>query len=150
MKGDRKKFKDTKVGQWLRNHAPSILDGVSELTPDAGLLSVVASAVRGNDGISEELKMEFQKLTLEAEADAQAQVTARWVADTKTAYWLPNNIRPISMMVLMVSTLTFIALDSYGENAFTLGEGQLDLLQYLGMTVFGAYFAGRSYEKIKR
>lgn len=148
MKDDKKKFKDTKVGQWLQTKAPAVLDGVSELTPDAGLLGVVADALRGQQ-MPEEDMLEFEKLAKEAEMEAQRQVTARWEADTKTAYWLPNNIRPVSMITLMVSTLVFIALDSFDEVPFTLSEGHLDLLQYLGMTVFGAYFAGRSWEKTR-
>ena len=149
MKEGKKKFKDTKVGAWLAQHAPSILDGVSELTPDAGLLSVVADAVRGRQ-LPEEDLMEFERLKVEAEKSFQDNVTRRWEADTKTNYWLPNNIRPVTLATLTLVTLTFIGIDAADGVGFTLGEGHLDLLQYLTMTAFGAYFAGRSYEKTKK
>ena len=110
MKKDKKKFKETKVGGWLRQHAPSVLEGVSSLTPDAGLLKVVAQAVRGGDA-SEEAKLEFERLLVEAEADAQLQVTRRWEADARNSYWLPNNIRPITLSVLLVAVLGFITAD---------------------------------------
>jgi len=38
---DRKKLKDTKVGQWLKDKAPQVLDTVGELLPDQGALGVV-------------------------------------------------------------------------------------------------------------
>lgn len=149
MKEEKKKFKDTKVGAWLRKHAPSILAGVSELTPDAGLLKVVAQAVQG-ETIDPADRLEFERLVADAEAEAQRQVTARWEADTKTSFWLPNNIRPMTLIVLLVAILGFILADGINGLGFELSTGHLDLLQYLAMTVFGAYFAGRSWEKTKQ
>ena len=149
MAGDKKKFKDTKVGGWLQKHAPAILDGVSDLTPDAGLLGVVADAVRGKE-VDPAAMLEFERLLQEAEADAQAHVTRRWEADTKTSFWLPNNIRPVTLITLLVAILGFITADGITGLGFELGEGHLNLLQYLAMTVFGAYFAGRSWEKTKK
>lgn len=149
MKEEKKKFRDTKVGGWLRKHAPSILAGVSDLTPDAGLLNVVAKAIQGEE-IDPKDRLEFQRLLEEAEAAAQEQVTRRWEADAKTSFWLPNNIRPLTLAVLLVAILAFITADGIEGLGFTLGEGHLDLLQYLAMTVFGAYFAARSWDKTKQ
>lgn len=148
MKHDKKRFKETKVGGWLRKHAPSVLEGVSDLVPDAGLLDVVAKAVRGGD-VAPEDRLEFERLVADAQAEAQRQVTARWEADTKTSFWLPNNIRPVTLIVLLIAIICFITVDGITELRFELKEGHLDLLQYLAMTVFGAYFAGRSLEKTK-
>lgn len=146
MSGEKKKFKDTKVGGWLRKNAPAVLETVSDLTPDAGLLDLVAQVVRGSE-MDAATKLEFEKLLIEAEADAQQQVTRRWEADTKTRYWLPNNIRPVTLVVMLAAIIGFILADGIDGWGFTLRDGHLDLLQYLAMTVFGAYFAGRSWEK---
>ena len=67
-----------------------------------------------------------------------------------SSQWLPNNIRPMMLLTLTLTTLAFIGIDAADGAGFTLGEGHLDLLQYLTMTAFGAYFAGRSYEKTKK
>jgi len=149
MSKDRKKFKDTRVGKFLKDKGPDILSGVGDLVPDAGLLSVVAKAVSGSN-MSAADKLEFERLANEFEIELQLQVTRRWEADTKAKYWLPNNIRPITLVTLTVVTLTFIGVDAAGGVDFTLGEGHLDLLQYLTMTAFAAYFSGRSLEKLKK
>lgn len=146
---DKKKFKDTKVGKFLADKAPDIISGVGDLIPDAGILSVVAKAVGGSD-MSAEDKLEFERLAAGFQLELQRQVTARWEADATTKFWLPNNIRPLTLIALTVVTLTFIGIDAAGGIDFTLGEGHLDLLQYLTMTAFGAYFAGRSVEKIRK
>ena len=146
---EKKKFKDTRVGKFLTDKAPDIISGVGDLIPDAGILSVVAKAVGGSD-MSAEDKLEFERLAAEFQLELQRQVTARWEADAATKFWLPNNIRPLTLIALTVVTLSFIGIDAAGGIDFTLGEGHLDLLQYLTMTAFGAYFAGRSIEKTKK
>ena len=146
---DKKKFKDTKVGKFLTDKAPDIISGVGDLIPDAGILSVVAKAVGGSD-MSAEDKLEFERLAAGFQLELQRQVTARWEADAATKFWLPNNIRPLTLIALTVVTLTFIGLDAADGVQFQLSAGHLELLQYLTMTAFGAYFAGRSFEKTKK
>ncbi len=149
MKTEKKRFKDTRVGKFLQDKAPDILDGVGGLVPDGGILSVVAKAINGSDLPAED-KLEFARLANQLEVDLQQQVTRRWEADAAGRYWLPNNIRPMTLIALTVVTLTFIGIDAYGGADFDLADGHLDLLQYLTMTTFGAYFAGRSWEKAKK
>ena len=62
---DKKKFKDTKVGGWLTNNAPDILETVSDLTPDGGVLDAVAGLIRGKEDMPAELKMEFERMYIE-------------------------------------------------------------------------------------
>ncbi len=149
MNSDKKRFKDTKVGRFLQDKAPDIIAGVGGLVPDGGLLGVVAQAVKGSD-MSDEDKVEYKRLSDAFALEMQRQVTARWEADTNTKHWLPNNIRPITLLSLTVVTLSFIGIDAYGGADFDLKEGHTDLLQYLTMTAFSAYFAGRSWEKSKQ
>ena len=91
---------------------------------------------------------EINKVFLDAEAKIQEQVTARWNADMASDSWLSKNIRPLVMIFLVVSTVLLIFVDA-GVIKFTVKESWVDLLQLVLITVIGAYFGGRSVEKIK-
>ena len=147
---DRKKFKDTKVGSWLSEKAPDILETVSDFTPDGGVLDAVAGLIRGKEDMPAELKMEFEKMYIEERLALEEGVTRRWEADTQTRYWLPNNIRPLTVAVLLGAIVLFAAADSIEALKWTTPNHWTDLLTTIGMTVFGAYFGGRSWEKIKK
>jgi hypothetical protein len=62
--------------------------------------------------------------------------------------WLSKNIRPLVMIFLVVSTVLLIFVDA-GAIKFAVKESWVDLLQLVLITVIGAYFGGRSVEKIK-
>ena len=93
-------------------------------------------------------KKELKKIVVDAEASAQEQVTRRWESDSK-AGWLPANIRPLTLAFL---TIVFVIISFSSGN---IGSFQLDpmfspIYTNLLMVVYGAYFAGRSIEKIKK
>ena len=94
------------------------------------------------------LKNEIQKALLDAESKAQEQVTRRWEADMKSDSWLSKNIRPMTLIFLTVSTVLIIFMDA-GLLKFEVKDSYVDLLQLVLITVIGAYFGGRSLEKVK-
>lgn len=149
MSEERKKFKDTKVGQWLTKTAPHIVEDVADIAPGAGLLRTVARLVAGDGMMTPEDKMEFARLAAQEEMAAQEQVTRRWEADAASDVKLAKYIRPVTLIAL---TLFFMILTVWDglSTAFMPPENYIDLLQFLMMTVFGAYFAGRTFEKIKK
>ena len=51
-----KKFKDTKLGAFLGNAAPHILDVAGDLLPDAGVLGMVKNLIEKDDKIDPEVK----------------------------------------------------------------------------------------------
>lgn len=53
---DRKKFKETKVGIFIKDKAPEILDTVGDLLPDAGVLGVVKNLINISDKFTPEEK----------------------------------------------------------------------------------------------
>jgi hypothetical protein len=53
---DRKKFKETKVGIFIKDKAPEILDTVGDLLPDAGVLGVVKNLINMSDKFTPEEK----------------------------------------------------------------------------------------------
>tara|TARA_R110000824_G_scaffold46047_10_gene132702 strand:- start:2531 stop:2983 length:453 start_codon:yes stop_codon:yes gene_type:complete len=91
---------------------------------------------------------EINKVFLDAESKIQQEVSARWNADMASDSWLSKNIRPLVMIFLVVSTVLLIFVDA-GIIKFVVKESWVDLLQLVLITVIGAYFGGRSVEKIK-
>ena len=91
---------------------------------------------------------EINKVFLDFEAQIQKEVSARWNADMASDSWLSKNIRPLVMIFLVVSTVLLIFVDA-GVITFAVKESWVDLLQLVLITVIGAYFGGRSVEKIK-
>lgn len=52
----RKKFKDTKVGKFLAEKAPKILQTVGDILPDKGALGIVKNLINLSDDLSHEDK----------------------------------------------------------------------------------------------
>jgi hypothetical protein len=63
--------------------------------------------------------------------------------------WLSKSIRPLVLAWLVICTTLLIFIDA-GVIMFTVEDKWVDLLQLVLITVIGAYFGGRSYEKIKK
>jgi cation transport ATPase len=94
-------------------------------------------------------QQKIEEVLLKAESQAQEQVTRRWEADMKSDNWLSKNIRPLICIFL---TVIFVVLSMFDGNAggFTIQQPYVPIYQTLLITVYGAYFAGRSIEKIKK
>ena len=142
---DRKKIKDTKLGKWLAEKAPGILEVVGELLPDRGALGVVKNLIDKDDSVD---PVEAQRV-IDAEVRFQENVTERWKADMGSDVKLAKLIRPLTLIALMVMFMLTMTADSIDGWPFDVKDSYVDLLQILMMTAFGAYFAGRSIEKVK-
>ncbi len=96
-----------------------------------------------------EAKQKIQEILEQADKEAQQQVTERWKHDMQSDSWLSKNIRP---MVLIYLTVIFTALcftdGNIGE--FQIAEAYIPIFQTLLVTVYGAYFVGRSWEKSRK
>jgi len=96
-----------------------------------------------------EAKKKIKEITLSFEAELQKEVSKRWEQDMNSDSWLSKNIRPLTLIFLVFSTVLLIFIDSEMIN-FKVQDQWIDLLQIILITIIGAYFGGRSYEKIKR
>ena len=94
-------------------------------------------------------KKAIKEVMMKAESQAQEQVTRRWEADMKSDNWLSKNIRPLICIFL---TAMFVVISIFDGNAggFEIAPAYIPIYQTLLITVYGAYFAGRSIEKIKK
>ena len=96
-----------------------------------------------------EAKRKIKEITLNFETELQKEVSKRWEQDMNSDSWLSKNIRPLTLIFLVFCTIILIFIDS-GKIDFKVQDHWIDLLQIILITIIGAYFGGRSYEKIKR
>jgi hypothetical protein len=143
---DKKRIKDTKLGKWLAEKAPGILEVVGELLPDSGALGVVKNLIDKDNSVD---PVEAQRV-IDAEVRFQENVTERWKADMGSDVKLAKLIRPLTLIALMVMFMLTMTADSIDGWPFDVKDSYVDLLQILMMTAFGAYFAGRSIEKVNK
>ena len=146
----KKKFKDTKVGQFLTKVAPNILGTVGSVIPDAGVLGLVKNLISKEPDIiiSPQDKETALKL-LEQDIIEMQEVSKRWDSDMKSDSWLSKNTRPISLIFLTVMSIAFIWVDSHEHLSFTVEQEWISLLKTLTTTVYVAYFGSRGAEKWK-
>jgi len=136
--------------QWKLNNmnvlSKIFSSGASELVKSVG-------GVLDNLTTSKEEKLEaerkIQDLIANHEVEMEKNITERWKMDMQSDSWLSKNIRPLVLVFLVISTVLMIFIDA-GTIAFEVEDKWTDLLQIVLITVIGAYFGGRSLEKVKK
>ena len=118
-----------------------------------------ADLVKGVGGViddlhtSKEEKLEaeqkIKELIANYEIEMEKNITDRWKADMNSDSWLSKNIRPLVLAFLVVCTVLMIFIDA-GSINFVVEQKWTDLLQLVLITVIGADFGGRSFEKAKK
>lgn len=140
------KIKDTKLGAWLKGKAPNVLDTVGDLLPDKGGLGIVKNLLKKEPGIDPA----EAKAKIDAEIQFQKNVTERWQADMSSDIKLAKLIRPVMLIVLISVFVATMVFDSLDNQPFNVKDSYVSLLEILMLTVFGAYFAGRTVEKTRK
>ena len=96
-----------------------------------------------------EAERKIKELISNHEVEMEKNITERWKMDMQSDSWLSKNIRPLVLVFLVVSTVLMIFIDA-GTITFVVEDKWTDLLQLVLITVIGAYFGGRSLEKVKK
>ena len=118
-----------------------------------------AELVKGVGGVIDNLhtskeeklaaEQKVKELIANYEIEMEKNITARWEVDLKSDSWLSKNVRPMVLIFLIVCTMLLIFIDA-GAIKFDVKDTWVDLLQLVLITVIGAYFGGRSLEKVKK
>ena len=118
-----------------------------------------ADLVKGIGGVIDDLhtskeeklaaELKIKQLISDYEIEMEKNITSRWEADQKSDSWLSKNVRPMVLIFLIVCTMLLIFIDA-GAIKFNVKDSYVDLLQLVLITVIGAYFGGRSFEKTKK
>ena len=102
---------------------------------------------------SEEEKLDAERKVKELVSSYQStlekEISSRWNADMNSDSWLSKNVRPLVLVFLVIATVLMIFIDA-GTISFNVEDKWTDLLQLVLITGIGAYFGGRSLEKVKK
>jgi uncharacterized membrane protein (DUF106 family) len=93
------------------------------------------------------LKMQQEGRLAELNADnIEAQeLTKRAQADMGSDSWLSKNIRPMTLIFILITYTTFAMMSAYGIDT---NQKYVELLGQWGMLIMSFYFGGRTLEKI--
>lgn len=86
---------------------------------------------------------DFKKI--EADIVEQQELTKRQQADMLSDSWLSKNIRPMTLIAILLGYFIFAMMSAYGMNAH---QAYVELLGQWGMLIMSFYFGGRTLEKI--
>ena len=127
------------LGNLLSGGAAELVKGVGSVIDDLN--------TSGEEKLEAERKI--KELMANYEVEMEKNITSRWEADLKSDSWLSKNVRPLTLVFLIVCTMLLIFIDAGALN-FEVKSSWVDLLQLVLITVIGAYFGGRSLEKVKK
>ena len=150
---DKKKFKDTAVGKFIKEKAPQVLDAVGDVLPDKGVFGIVKNIISKDDSIPQEVKQEMmQLLELELNDLADARKRESDIAASENAPLLNKIVSPI--LALVIVGLTFILFYMVMFKKITAVEKDIlvyvlgALTSYVGM-VLSYYFGSSNGSRIK-
>jgi hypothetical protein len=82
---------------------------------------------------------------LNADVAEQHELTERLKADMGSDSWLSKNIRPMTLIAILIGYFTFAGLSAA---KIDVNESYVQLLGQWGMLIMSFYFGGRTLEKI--
>jgi hypothetical protein len=147
---NKKKFKDTKLGQWLKTNAPKVLDVAGELLPDQGVLGVVKNLIQNDPDLDPSQKAEFARMAFELEASDRASARQREVEVVKATGkvdWMMMVTGMVGLLSFLFTIYAVVYIDSVREN-----ELFIHLMGMIEGVVIGnifAYYYGASVKKDK-
>jgi hypothetical protein len=118
-----------------------------ELKPDLSEAELVNLQIAQMEHEQELMRIELEgeKIAIEAfKAEAKA-VSQRWTADMSSDSWMSKNIRPMTLIALLLGYFMFALMSAFG---YAAEESYVTLLGQWGQIVMLAYFGGRTVEKV--
>lgn len=134
----------TRIGVFLKNYAPDLLNVAADLT-GIKALGALGDAIKGTSELSEVQKQEALEL-LRLDIEFEKEITKRHSIDMASDSWLSKNIRPLALIYLL-TMVTFLAFFDSAKENFNVPEGYISLVTQLLIIVFGFYFVGREIQK---
>lgn len=144
------KIKDTKVGKWLKEKAPKVLNIVGDLLPDQGYLGIVKNLISSDPDVSPEQEAEFEQIAFELEAADRASARNREVELAKATGktdWMMILTGVVGLFSFMFTIYAVVYIDDVREN-----ELFIHLMGMIEGVVIGnifAYYYGASVKKDK-
>jgi len=92
-----------------------------------------------------EMQQNGELAQLNADVAEQHELTERLKADMGSDSWLSKNIRPMTLIAILIGYFTFAGLSAA---KIDVNESYVQLLGQWGMLIMSFYFGGRTLEKI--
>lgn len=92
-----------------------------------------------------EMQQNGELAKLNADVSEGQELTKRLQADMSSDSWLSKNIRPLTLIFILVTYTTFAMMSAFGMDT---NESYVQLLGQWGMLIMSFYFGGRTLEKI--
>jgi len=92
-----------------------------------------------------EMQQKGELAQLQADMNEQDNLTKRMEADMKSDSWLSKNIRPMTLVFIL---LTYTAFGLMSAWDLEVNNNYVELLGQWGMLIMSFYFGGRTLEKI--
>tara|TARA_R100000655_G_scaffold11201_1_gene26093 strand:- start:473 stop:913 length:441 start_codon:yes stop_codon:yes gene_type:complete len=145
-----KKIKDTKLGQWLKDKAPAVLDVVGELLPEGGYLGVVKNLINKDPDVSPDQEAEFDQMAFELEAADRASARNREIELAKATGgndWMMVVTGVVGLVSFLFTIYAVVYIENVRENDLFI-----HLMGMIEGVVIGnifAYYYGASVKKQK-
>jgi len=129
----KKRFKETKIGGWLKDKAPEILNVAGDLLPDAGLLGMVGKMIDSSQLSSEDKALAHRQLTELYQLEVEDRKSARKLYSTD------SSVQKVLAIVFTIAyfLLSYIMFKYFIEEDISLGEFEISFIS----TIFGAMSA---------
>lgn len=143
------KFKEengkSRVGVFLQEYAPDILDLAGDLTGVKGF-NKLGQLIDGSPNLTQAQKVAAKDM-LQADIAQEQERTLRLKADMSADSWLSKNIRPMTLAYLLI-VVTVLAIWDSASGAFKVDDAYITLFTSLLLSVFGFYFVLRSVNQM--
>ena len=96
-----------------------------------------------------QLSISLKKVLLDAQAKMEAEISQRHANDMNSDSWLSKNVRPMTLVFVIVCTMLLIFIDA-GIIDFSVKNEFISLLSTTLVAIISFYFGSRGFEKIKR
>ncbi len=144
MPEEKKKFRDTKVGRFLKDKAPSILDKVGDLLPDAGVLGIVKNLIDSDAKLSpadKALAQQHLKEMYELEVRDRESARVREVEIAKTGkfdlLFTLTGLIGLGVFVFIVYAIVYLDIPEKNKELFIHLIG---IAEGVVLSIFGYYF----------
>jgi hypothetical protein len=149
---DKKKFKETKVGVFIKDKAPEILDTVGDLLPDAGVLGIVKNLINISDkftpeekeAITEDLAQMYETEVRDRESARSREVEMSKLGSNDFMFTLTGLIG-LSVFCFIVYAIAFLQIP---DNNKEIWIHLIGISEGVVLSIFGYYFGSAMKKNI--
>jgi hypothetical protein len=140
---DKKPFRDTKLGKFLKETAPSILDVVGNVLPDKGILGIVKNLIDKDGDMSADDKSEAHRQLVELyELEVMDRDSARDREVNLRKYgtdWMFNATGIVGLLAFAFLVYTVVTTN-VPEGNKEIFIHMIGIVEGVALSIFGYYF----------